>query len=177
MTDGDRFLMGVDLRKDPRRIEAAYNNSQGVTAAFNRNMLLVLNHELGSNFDPDAFEHLAFYEPVNHRIEMHLISKWSSRSGFPAWTLVYFAAGESIRTEISCKHDRSSVTELFAAAGLPWNPGGLIPRGCLLWWWEPGGDQLSGDRLTEDLARVAFAGAAATRPGCSGSERRLSSSR
>jgi L-histidine N-alpha-methyltransferase len=118
MTDGDRFLMGVDLRKDPRRIEAAYNDSQGVTAAFNRNMLLVLNHELGSNFEPDTFEHLAFYEPVNHRIEMHLISKLEQQVRIPGMGLVYFAAGESIRTEISCKHDRSSVTELFTAAGL-----------------------------------------------------------
>ncbi|HVQ47231.1 MAG TPA: L-histidine N(alpha)-methyltransferase [Gemmatimonadales bacterium] len=125
MTDGDRFLMGVDLRKDPRRIEAAYNDSQGVTAAFNQNMLLVLNHELGSNFDPDTFEHLAFYEPVNHRIEMHLISKLEQRVRIPGMGLVHFAAGESIRTEISCKHDRSSVTELFTAAGLrleSWRP-------------------------------------------------------
>jgi L-histidine Nalpha-methyltransferase len=85
----------------------------------------VLNHELGSNFDPDTFEHLAFYEPVNHRIEMHLISKLEQQVRIPGMGLVYFAAGESIRTEISCKHDRSSVTELFTAAGLrleSWRP-------------------------------------------------------
>jgi L-histidine N-alpha-methyltransferase len=125
MTDGDRFLMGVDLRKDVGRIEAAYNDSQGVTAAFNRNMLLVLNHELGSSFDPKTFEHRAFYEPVNHRIEMHLISKPAQQVRVPGMGLVHFSAGESIRTEISCKHDRGSVTELFTAAGLrleSWRP-------------------------------------------------------
>jgi L-histidine Nalpha-methyltransferase len=125
MGPSDRFLMGVDLRKDVRRIEAAYNDSQGVTAAFNRNMLLVLNHELGSNFDPAAFDHLAFYEPVNHRIEMHLVSKQEQEVRIPGIGLVSFEAGESIRTEISSKYDRESVTELFAAAGLrveTWRP-------------------------------------------------------
>jgi len=121
----DRFLMGVDLRKDVRLIEAAYNDSQGVTAEFNRNMLLVLNHELGANFDPDAFEHLAVYEPVTHRIEMHLVSKVEHEVRVPGIGLVAFRQGESIRTEISCKHDRRSVGDLFAAAGLRieiWRP-------------------------------------------------------
>jgi len=125
MDPADRFLMGVDLRKDVRLIEAAYNDSQGVTAEFNRNMLLVLNHELGANFDPDAFEHLAFYEPVTHRIEMHLVSKVEHEVRVPGIGLVAFRQGESIRTEISCKHDRRSVGDLFAAAGLRieiWRP-------------------------------------------------------
>jgi L-histidine N-alpha-methyltransferase len=118
MEPSDRFLMGVDLRKDVRRVEAAYNDSQGITAAFNRNMLLVLNHELGSNFDPSMFEHLAFYEPATHRIEMHLVSKIHQEVRIPDIGSISFAAGESIRTEISCKHDRQSVAELFAASGL-----------------------------------------------------------
>jgi L-histidine N-alpha-methyltransferase len=125
MQPSDRFLMGVDLRKDVRRIESAYNDSRGVTAAFNRNMLLVLNHELGSDFDPDTFEHLAFYEPVTNRIEMHLVSTSAQEIRIPEVGLVSFVAGESIRTEISCKHDRRSVAELFAAAGLrieTWRP-------------------------------------------------------
>jgi L-histidine N-alpha-methyltransferase len=125
MGPGDRFLMGVDLRKDIDRIEAAYNDSRGVTAAFNRNMLLVLNHELGADFDPAAFEHLAFYEPVTHRIEMHLVSTAAQEVRVPGIGIVSFAAGESIRTEISCKHDRRSVAELFTAAGLrleSWRP-------------------------------------------------------
>jgi L-histidine N-alpha-methyltransferase len=126
MEPSDRFLLGVDLRKDVRRIEAAYNDAQGVTAEFNRNMLLVLNHELGSNFDPTTFDHLAFYEPSTHRIEMHLVSTLDQEVRVPGVGLVSFAAGESIRTEISCKYDRGSVAELFSAAGLSiehWRPG------------------------------------------------------
>lgn len=118
MSPSDRFLMGVDLRKDVGRIEAAYNDSAGVTAEFNRNMLLVLNHELGADFDPLAFEHWAFYEGVAHRIEMHLVSKHAQRVTIPGVGEVAFAKGESIRTEISTKYDRASVAELFDAAGL-----------------------------------------------------------
>jgi L-histidine Nalpha-methyltransferase len=125
MRPGDRFLMGVDLRKSVGRIEAAYNDARGVTAAFNRNMLLVLNHELGAEFDPESFEHQAFYELVNHRIEMHLVSRFEQVVRVPGIGAVHFEEGESIRTEISCKHDRASVAELFAAAGLRiehWRP-------------------------------------------------------
>jgi L-histidine Nalpha-methyltransferase len=118
MHESDRFLMGVDLRKDVGLIEAAYNDAQGITAEFNRNMLRVLNHELGSNFDPDAFGHYAFYERVTHRIEMHLVSRAKQEARVPGIGLVVFREGESIRTEISCKHDRQSVADLFAAAGL-----------------------------------------------------------
>ena len=118
MQRGDRFLMGVDLRKDVARIEAAYNDAEGVTAAFNRNMLLVLNHELGADFDPSAFDHLAFYEPVAHRIEMHLVSRGAQLVTIPGVGAIQFTAGETLRTEISCKHDRESVAQLFEAAGL-----------------------------------------------------------
>jgi L-histidine N-alpha-methyltransferase len=88
-------------------------------------MLLVLNHELGSSFDPSTFEHRAFYEPGTHRIEMHLVSREAQEVRIPGIGIVSFAAGESIRTEISCKHDRGSVAVLFAAAGLrleTWKP-------------------------------------------------------
>jgi L-histidine N-alpha-methyltransferase len=118
MEPGDRFLMGVDLRKDVARITAAYNDARGVTAAFNRNMLLVLNHELGADFDPAAFDHRAFYEPVAHRIEMHLVSRRAQLVTIPGVGAIHFDAGESLRTEISCKHDRESVAQLFEAAGL-----------------------------------------------------------
>jgi L-histidine N-alpha-methyltransferase len=118
MEPGDRFLMGVDLRKDVRRIETAYNDAQGVTAEFNRNMLLVLNNELGADFDPTAFDHLAFYEPVAHRIEMHLVSRRPQWVAVPGIGAIHFAEGESLRTEISCKYDRGSVAQLFEAAGL-----------------------------------------------------------
>ena len=134
MEPSDRFLMGVDLRKDVRRIEQAYNDSQGVTAEFNRNMLLVLNHELGADFDPQAFEHRAFYDTVAHRIEMHLVSTRDQRVTIPGLDPIALAKGESIRTEISTKYDRASVAELFDAAGLrieawptdPHTPFGLV---------------------------------------------------
>jgi L-histidine N-alpha-methyltransferase len=125
MRSSDRFLMGVDLRKDAGLIEAAYNDSRGVTAKFNRNMLSVLNHELGADFDLDTFEHLAFYEPVTHRIEMHLVSRLVQEIRVPGLGFVSLEKGESIRTEISCKHDRRSVADLYAGAGLRidvWRP-------------------------------------------------------
>ena len=118
MEVGDRYLMGVDLRKDTARIEAAYNDARGVTAEFNRNMLLVLNHELGADFEPMAFDHLAFYETGAHRIEMHLVARDPQMVTIPGIGVVRFRAGESLRTEISCKHDRESVAQLFEAAGL-----------------------------------------------------------
>ena len=118
MESRDRFLMGVDLRKDVARIEAAYNDARGVTADFNRNMLLVLNHELGADFQPLAFDHLAFYETDAHRIEMHLVARDPQLVTIPGIGVVRFRAGESLRTEISCKHDRESVAQLFEAAGL-----------------------------------------------------------
>jgi L-histidine Nalpha-methyltransferase len=125
MTREDRLLLGVDLRKETARIEQAYNDSQGVTAAFNRNMLLVLNHELGADFIPCLFQHRAFYEPVTHRIEMHLVSVLEQDVRIPGIGQIHFAQGESIRTEISCKYDRQSVAELFQPAGLrieTWKP-------------------------------------------------------
>jgi L-histidine N-alpha-methyltransferase len=81
-------------------------------------MLLVLNHELGADFDPSLFEHRAFYEPTAHRIEMHLVAVRDHDVMIPGIGIVAFRAGESIRTEISGKYDRQSVTDLFAAAGL-----------------------------------------------------------
>jgi L-histidine N-alpha-methyltransferase len=118
MQPPDRFLMGADLRKDVARLEAAYNDSRGVTAEFNRNMLRVLNNELGADFDPDAFEHRAFYDTVAHRIEMHLVSVGPQTVRIPGLGDVAFEDGESVRTEISSKYDRESVAELFEAAGL-----------------------------------------------------------
>jgi L-histidine N-alpha-methyltransferase len=125
MNSEDRLLLGVDLRKDITTIELAYNDSQGVTAAFNRNMLLVLNHELGADFDPDLFAHQAFYEPATHRIEMHLVSIVEQEVRIPGIGQIAFEMEESIRTEISCKYDLESVAELFEPAGLrieTWRP-------------------------------------------------------
>jgi L-histidine N-alpha-methyltransferase len=118
MTETGRFLMGVDLRKDPARIEAAYDDAAGVTAEFNRNMLRALNAMTGADFDADAWEHRAFYNRDAHWIEMHLVSPRDHAVSIPGAGTFRFAAGETIRTEISAKHDRASVEAMFAAAGL-----------------------------------------------------------
>ena len=118
MNGGDRFLMGVDLRKDPAIIEAAYNDAAGVTAEFNRNMLRVLNAQAGADFDVDAWEHRAFYNRDDHWIEMHLVSACDQVVTVPGAGAYSFSAGDTIRTEISAKHDRGSVEALFAASGL-----------------------------------------------------------
>ncbi len=118
MRPGDRFLMGVDLRKDPAVIEAAYDDAAGVTAEFNLNMLRVLNARAGTDFDPGAFEHRAFYDRALHRIEMHLVSRASQAVTVPGVGTFALEPGETIRTEISCKHDRASVDALLGAAGM-----------------------------------------------------------
>jgi len=118
MRTGDRFLLGADLRKDPKVIERAYNDAQGVTAEFNLNVLRVLNRELGADFDLSSFEHRAFYEGTSHRIEMHLVSTDDQIAHIPGVGDVTFAGGESIRTEISCKYDRESIAGMLGTAGL-----------------------------------------------------------
>jgi len=121
MRPGDRFLIGADLRKNVAVIEAAYNDSQGVTAEFNLNVLRVLNRELGASFDLSHFEHRAFYDRALHRIEMHLVSTDDQLVHIPGVGAVRFAGGESIRTEISCKYDRATVDEMLGAAGMQMN--------------------------------------------------------
>ena len=118
MRPGDAFLMGVDLRKDPAVIEAAYNDAAGVTAEFNRNMLRVLIAAAGADFDPDAFDHHAFYNTHLHRIEMHLVARAPQAVVIPGVGEVRIGEGESIRTEISCKHDRGSVEAMLETAGM-----------------------------------------------------------
>lgn len=118
MTPPDRFLMGVDLVKDVATLEAAYNDAAGVTAAFNRNILHVLNHELGADFDPDSFGHRAFYNDAASRIEMHLESLVDQTIAIPGVGTVHLYPGESIRTEISRKYTRATVERLFQDAGL-----------------------------------------------------------
>jgi L-histidine N-alpha-methyltransferase len=118
MRETDRFLMGVDLRKDPATIEAAYDDAAGVTAEFNRNMLRVVNAMTDADFNPEAWEHRSFYDREAHWIEMHLVSIRDQSVSIPGAGTFRFAAGETIRTEISAKHDRASVDAMFAAAGL-----------------------------------------------------------
>jgi len=118
LAPGDHLLLGADLRKDVRRLEAAYDDSAGVTAEFNRNMLRVLNRELGADFDPDAFEHQARYNAAEHRIEMHLVARAPLTVRIPGAGVYRFDRGESVRTEISCKYDRPTLDGMFALAGL-----------------------------------------------------------
>ncbi len=125
MRDGDAFLLGVDRRPGPHksvtRLEAAYNDPSGVTAAFNLNVLHVLNEALGSDFEVGAFRHRASWNERDKRIEMHLVSLRDQVVHFPGERSIRIVADESIRTEISCKHDRASVDDLFEAAGLKVN--------------------------------------------------------
>lgn len=114
----DRFLIGVDLKKDVVVLERAYNDERGVTAAFNKNILNVLNREIGTDFDPDGFDHHAYYDQVGERIEMHLVARGRQEVHVPDRGGVVIEAGESIRTEISCKYDRARIEELFGQAGL-----------------------------------------------------------
>ena len=115
----DGFLLGVDLIKDRDLLEAAYNDAAGVTAAFNKNVLRVLNHELDGDFDEDDFEHVAFFSTEHARIEMHLEAKRDLRARLATIDLdVTFERGERMRTEVSCKFDRARVTADLQAAGM-----------------------------------------------------------
>jgi L-histidine N-alpha-methyltransferase len=118
MRTGDRFLLGVDLRKDVSTIERAYNDDANITAEFNRNILRVLNVELGANFDPESFDHRAFYDRDLHRIEMHLVSRHDQTVSAPDLGPIHFRRGESVRTELSYKYDRPEVESFFAQSGL-----------------------------------------------------------
>ncbi len=118
--DDDGFLLlGTDLVKDPRVLEAAYDDSAGVTAEFNRNVLRVLNRELGADFDPELFDHVAFFDPAHEWIEMRLRARRAHTVHIPAIDLdVAFARGEELRTEISAKFTPERVAADLAAAGL-----------------------------------------------------------
>ena len=118
MAPGDRFLLGADLRKDLTRVLAAYNDSAGVTAQFNLNMLRVFNRELGADFNETLFRHLVTYDGDLHRIEMHLVSDGAQTVCVPGAGVFDFADGETVRTEISCKYDQPSIEHTLAAAGL-----------------------------------------------------------
>jgi L-histidine Nalpha-methyltransferase len=117
--EGDAFLLGTDLVKDPAIIEAAYNDSAGITAEFNRNVLHVINRELGADFDPDAFEHVAFFDRRREWVEMRLRARRACTAFVADLNLqVEFAAGEELRTEISAKFTPQRLERDFAAAGM-----------------------------------------------------------
>lgn len=114
---GGALLIGVDLKKDPAILNAAYDDAAGVTAAFNRNLLARMNRELGANFDLSAFRHWAFYNEAAGRVEMHLVSTRDQTArvgGHP----IRFAAGESIHTENSYKYALNEFEQVASRAGL-----------------------------------------------------------
>lgn len=115
---GDWLLIGTDLVKDTRVIEAAYNDESGVTAEFNRNVLHAINRELDADFDPDGFDHVAFFDNENEWIEMRLRSRSDQLVTIPGAGLeVGIAEGEEIRTEISAKFTPEGIERELTAAG------------------------------------------------------------
>jgi L-histidine N-alpha-methyltransferase len=118
MRPSDRFLLGADLVKDPAIINRAYNDSRGVTAAFNLNVLERLNRELKANFPVKDFEHRAFYSSEHRRIEMHLVARRALKVVIPEIGEISFREGETIRTELSYKYDKASLEDILGAAGL-----------------------------------------------------------
>jgi L-histidine Nalpha-methyltransferase len=119
LAPGDGFLVGVDLVKDPARLHAAYNDAAGVTAEFNRNILRVLNDRLGADFDPADFEHRAFYDAERKWIEMRLRARRPVKARVPAAGIeLGLAAGDEIRTELSCKYTCASLASRLAGTGL-----------------------------------------------------------
>ncbi|AIE85091.1 L-histidine N(alpha)-methyltransferase [Fimbriimonas ginsengisoli] len=119
MEPRDRMLVGIDLVKDRGILEAAYNDRQGITAAFNLNLLRRVNHELGGHFAEGCFRHDAPYDDVEHRIEMRLYSRRDQRVRVDALDQTFeFADGEFIHTEWSYKYTRETFAELCSHAGL-----------------------------------------------------------
>jgi L-histidine N-alpha-methyltransferase len=133
LSPGDALLLGTDLVKDERTLVAAYDDDAGVTAAFNKNVLAVLNRELGADFDPDDFGHVAVWDREHEWIEMRLRARAALTAKIPALDLaVTFAAGEELRTEVSAKFRQETVRAELAAAGLG-----------LRHWWTDGAERFA----------------------------------
>ena len=128
---GETFLLGIDLVKDPARLVAAYDDRRGVTAEFNRNVLRVLAERLGSDLDPEDFEHRAVWDAEREWMEMRLVAR-RAVSGLvrDLGLAVSFEEGEELRTETSAKFRRAGIEAELSAAG-------LTPTG---WWTDPAGD-------------------------------------
>lgn len=118
MAPEDSLLIGADRVKQPDILHAAYNDDGGITAEFNRNLLHVLNRELGADFDPDCFEHYAHFNPLESRIEMHLIAMSEQKVKFSELEgELEFVEGDHILTEISRKFTRIELESLLRDAG------------------------------------------------------------
>jgi L-histidine N-alpha-methyltransferase len=127
---GDFLLLGTDLVKDPDRLVRAYDDSEGVTAAFNKNVLQVVNRELGADFELDRFDHIAIWDDAEQWIEMRLGSQVDQQVSIDLLGLeLDLAAGEEIRTEVSAKFTRPRITTELAEAGFE-----------LCDWWTDRGD-------------------------------------
>ncbi|MEU7719059.1 L-histidine N(alpha)-methyltransferase [Streptomyces tibetensis] len=128
LAPGDALLLGTDLVKDEEVLVRAYDDGAGVTAAFNKNVLTVINRELGGDFEPNAFDHVAVWDAGHEWIEMRLRSRTAQTVKVPALDLaVDFAAGEEMRTEVSAKFRQEGVRAELSAAGLD-----------LTHWWTDG---------------------------------------
>ncbi|MEU9400800.1 L-histidine N(alpha)-methyltransferase [Streptomyces sp. NPDC048242] len=133
LAPGDALLLGTDLVKDERVLRLAYDDVAGITAAFNKNVLAVLDRELGADFDLDAFDHVAVWDPQHEWIEMRLRSRTAQTVKLPGVNMVVdFAAGEDLRTEVSAKFRPEGVTAELAAARLE-----------LTHWWTDGKDRFA----------------------------------
>jgi len=133
LSPGDALLLGTDLVKDKSVLVPAYDDAAGVTAAFNKNVLTVVNRELGADFDPNAFAHVALWDAENEWIEMRLRSLAEQTVKVPALDLtVDFTAGEELRTEVSAKFRKEGVGAELAAAGLE-----------LRHWWTDSADRFA----------------------------------
>jgi L-histidine Nalpha-methyltransferase len=127
---GEWLLLGTDLVKDPAVLVPAYDDAAGVTAEFNRNVLRVVNRELGARFDVEAFEHVALWDAANEWIEMRLRARDAMRVPIPALDLtVEFEAGEEMRTEVSAKFRRDGLQRELGTAGFTLRH----------WWTDPDG--------------------------------------
>ena len=133
MSVGDDLLLGADLVKDPGRLVAAYDDAAGTTAAFNKNVLLVLARELDADLDPDDFDHVALWDEVDERIEMRLRARRDVEVHFGALGLTWrLAAGQDLLTETSAKFRVPALQQELRDAGL----------GVLRTWTDPDGDFL-----------------------------------
>ncbi|GAP48828.1 L-histidine N(alpha)-methyltransferase [Streptomyces azureus] len=130
LAPGDALLLGTDLVKDEEVLVRAYDDAAGVTAAFNKNVLTVIDRELGADFEPAAFDHVALWDAEHEWIEMRLRSRTAQTVKVPALGLaVDFAAGEELRTEVSAKFRQEGVRAELFAAGL----------GLTHWWTDEAG--------------------------------------
>ena len=140
MRPEDSLLLGTDLAKERSVLEAAYDDSQGVTAAFNKNLLVRINRELDADFLLDAFEHRAIYNADLGRVEMHLVSTREQTVTIPAaGAAFHFAEGETIHTESSHKYTREMLLNLSTVAGFVQDAAWIDDRGWFqLQRWRPG---------------------------------------